>query len=248
MILNSPKEYVSYYLNQYDLGKEEDSFHGLIESPYDIFDVLTDAFHHETNEIKQSFILDIISYFHDKRSYDILQTALASEKMNVWKSALDGLVALSDSIAIKIIEDICKMKKDPEFQIWAKEAISQIQENNSPDITIENTTAVNDTFICKPKTSKIDQETWICFWICISIPLSALLSLLFLSMGWLTPILFIAAVSHGMILLVKLLISKRDAKEKLNNGLLILAGLLAGPLFFIGLFFYIVTHMMIKLG
>jgi hypothetical protein len=103
------------------------------------------------------------------------------------------------------------------------------------------------TFI-ERKTSKLDQETWICFWICISVPLSVLSSLLFVPLGLLSPILFIAAVSHGMILLVKIFISKRDVKEKINNSLLILAGLLTGPLLLIGLFFYIVTHMNMKFG
>jgi hypothetical protein len=65
---------------------------------------LAAAFRTETNSVKRSTILEVIWQHRDPSMISLLSEALKDSSPEVWKQALDGLVALAGLQSITTIE------------------------------------------------------------------------------------------------------------------------------------------------
>ena len=128
----------AYYLANLKDGEFECAFHGLREMSPSIVPKLIAEFHVEISPIIRSELVEIVWTFKRPEILPFLAIALMDESAMVWKSALDGLVALAtpDSLSVLnacLTRSFVKRKDEISFRKWVQEAMQQVNETlNSP--------------------------------------------------------------------------------------------------------------------
>ncbi len=126
------KAYTTYYIKQLDGPDGENVYHNLIEADDAIVPFLIEAFRNEQNPAIRSTLVEIIWHHKLPETVGVLSEALGDDAAEVWKSALDGLVALGGEAALRVLESA---KQQVQFDRqagttrveWIDEAIWQIK-------------------------------------------------------------------------------------------------------------------------
>lgn len=127
-------EMVLRYLRQLREPKSEDAYFALLELDDAQIPDLIEAYHQETNIRAKSALVEIIWKHASYDSLDFLRTAFHDDHEEVWKAALDGIVARGGADSIEILENEKKHLSADPFQAssrleWIDEAIEQIKQS-----------------------------------------------------------------------------------------------------------------------
>lgn len=132
--LDSTRDYVEFYLEKLRSGDFEVAFHAFGDVGHSVVPMLIDAFRQETKTAIRAELVDII-WNHHRRPETVvfLAEALGDRDSKVWKSALDGLVAMASPVALEVLKtalsrQLPSRKHTDQFHEWVKEAITQVQE------------------------------------------------------------------------------------------------------------------------
>jgi hypothetical protein len=128
------KEYTAYYIKRLGEPDRDDGYHGLIEASDEIIPFLVNAFRVEQVPGIRADLVEIIWQHRNPETIEFLSEALNDPAQEVWKNALDGLVALACPKAIEALRlarspVLHKKSQKEKFQRWLEEAIEQTQEN-----------------------------------------------------------------------------------------------------------------------
>jgi len=104
----------------------ENAYHRLIEADDAIIPLLVDAFRREQDPAIRAQLVEVIWQHRLLQTVDFLAEALDDADPGVWKSALDGLVALGGPRARGVLK-AARQHADPERVVWIDEAIEQIE-------------------------------------------------------------------------------------------------------------------------
>jgi HEAT repeat protein len=133
-------EAVEYYLHILKTEGFEAAFHGLIDLDPEIVYPLIDAYHAEASSNDRSDLLRIIWEFRTPAALPLLEAAFRDRTSRGWCAALDGLVTLASSEAIRLLETVLQEEKlavspDRNYIEWVEEALEQAVEAhaNNPE-------------------------------------------------------------------------------------------------------------------
>jgi HEAT repeat protein len=124
---------IAWYLDRHRSGNRSDAFFDLIELGSSALPILIDAFHKETDISVKVCLLNAIWEYRSPVSIPVLAESLNDPEPEVWKQALDGLVAMKSREALNILNaaKLCRIERDTEaveFRSWLDEAIEQLTE------------------------------------------------------------------------------------------------------------------------
>ncbi len=125
---------VLYYLVQLRKG-DENAYFSLIELDDSYLSELIDLFYRERSEAIQAELVEVIWQHRSAETLTFLQEALHHHNSEVWKTALDGIVAINHPRGIRILEEAkaelssLNDTSARERLEWIEEACEQIQAN-----------------------------------------------------------------------------------------------------------------------
>jgi hypothetical protein len=128
--MSNTKEAIEYYLRRLHDG--DSAFFGLLEPGATAIPQLVDAYRVEADGSCRAFLVHVIWEYRDPAAISFLAEALGDEFPEVWKVAIDGLVAMpcDESLrnlraALNAVPDQCDAAQRRE---WIQEAIEQVSE------------------------------------------------------------------------------------------------------------------------
>lgn len=119
------------YLERMRAEDSDDAFHGLLELGSEAVPLLiAEAAKPEAKSIRARLV-EVIWQYRDRRSIDFLGQALSDPKPEVWKQALDGLVAIGGREAAAWVKKTQERLARAEVRNglsaeWLSEALEQI--------------------------------------------------------------------------------------------------------------------------
>jgi len=121
-----------YYLKKLRGGDFESAFHGLIDLDPAIVHPLIAAYRAEESAELRNKVLQIIAEFRTPYALPLFDEAVRDRTNDGYKLALDGLVTLASTEAVKILESVLRGEAtsaagDSEYIDWVREALGQIQ-------------------------------------------------------------------------------------------------------------------------
>lgn len=125
---------VLHYIEQLRKGSE-DAYHALIELDNAYIPELMGLFYQEKNSEMQALLLEVIWQHRSPDTLLLLQEALHYDDAEIWKTALDGIVALNHLQGLNVLADekarlhTFTDKSATERLDWIDEAYQQLQEN-----------------------------------------------------------------------------------------------------------------------
>lgn len=130
------REYVADYIERLRQG-DEDAFHALIEADASVLPLLIEQFHKEGNRMTRARIVECIWQHRNPAMVDFLASALLDPVPEVWKQALDGLVAIGGARSIHALQQAklapSSLASTPHgiTAEWIDEALDQLQAKES---------------------------------------------------------------------------------------------------------------------
>jgi hypothetical protein len=126
-------EYAAIYLERLRGPDSENAYHSLIEADDAIIPILIDAYRAEQDFEIRSDLVEIIWQHRLPNTIGFLSEAIDDPAPDVWKSALDGLVAIGGMPTIAVLESAKQRlgfgsQKERTKVQWIDEAIQQIVE------------------------------------------------------------------------------------------------------------------------
>jgi hypothetical protein len=123
---------VAYYLMRFREGDVDAAFHGLLDQEHAILPDLAEAFRVSTDASLRVFLLNVIWQHRQQSAVPVLAEALFDSQPEIWKEAMDGLVALA---SLQSLEALCQARSRTfevdrdrlQFCEWLEEAIEQTQ-------------------------------------------------------------------------------------------------------------------------
>src|SRR5262249_859023 len=82
------------------------AYHSLIEADHAVIPLLIEAFRTEPHSATRATLVEIIWQHRVPETIDFLSEALDDNHPQVWKSALDGFVAIGSPAAIQVLESV----------------------------------------------------------------------------------------------------------------------------------------------
>lgn len=129
-------EYTAYYIKRLRGPDSDDAYHSLIEAGNAIVPILIDAYRTEQDSVIRSELVKVVSQHQLPEVIDLLSEAIDDPAPEIWKSALDGLVATGGQLAIRVLESARQRlqpsdRKEHTKAEWIDEAIQQIREQGA---------------------------------------------------------------------------------------------------------------------
>ncbi len=107
---------------------DESAFHTLIEGDKAIIPLLIQQFTRRTQGVDRARIIEVIWQFRDEATIPFLASALRDPYADVWKNALDGLVAIGGIESQDVLSDFrAEISTGTERAEWTDEALGQVQ-------------------------------------------------------------------------------------------------------------------------
>jgi len=131
--MNSLNEYAAYCLERMRQGAWEDAFFRLIEAHPAVLPVLIEAFAKDENREIRALIVECIWQHRRPETIGFLAEVLRDPEPAVWKAALDGLVSIGGSEAIRALQAfrVGISSNQPKHAItveWVDETLELLQE------------------------------------------------------------------------------------------------------------------------
>ena len=126
------KSQIREYLGTFKQGYREKAYFGLIEMNHNIIPDLIDEFRKEKDTQTRAFLVEVIWQHRQQSIIPFLAEVLNDPAHEVWKEAMDGLVALHspDSVAAlrsAKLRKFSRQKDTLQFRKWLEEAIEQAE-------------------------------------------------------------------------------------------------------------------------
>ena len=121
------KQEVAYYLACLRDGMAEIGFFGLIEAGPDAVSLMIAAFDEPENRAVRANIVRCVWEYRLPEALGFLAAALHDPEPQVWKEALDGIVALGGSEAARTLE-AARTRVSAAQAEWIEEALEQLRE------------------------------------------------------------------------------------------------------------------------
>jgi hypothetical protein len=123
---------IQEYLERFRRGDGESAFFGLTEMDHDVLPELIAAFKKERDNRVRAFLVGIIWQHRQQSAIPFLAEVLHDPVPDVWKEALDGLVALASLPALDALRSartrqFPRQRDSEEFRRWLEEAIEQAE-------------------------------------------------------------------------------------------------------------------------
>ncbi len=135
-------EEVVYYLERLRTGpRAEDAWHSLVELDDSYLPELMEAFKQEQSPKIQAVLVEVSWQHRSSETLPFLQELLRHYHSEVWKTALDGIVAINHPQGIKILGDerarlqALNDKTARERLEWIDEAYEQLQDGLSHTVS-----------------------------------------------------------------------------------------------------------------
>jgi hypothetical protein len=154
MVMNKQvEEIASRHIGQLGGPEHENACHCLVECDHAIVPILISAFEGESDPERQAMLVNVVWQHRNSDALEFLARAVAEPQDQVWKEALDGLVAIGGPRARELLEKegarLRSLAQVPEERLaWLQEAIDQLGETkaqpaDAPDELIEAADARN---------------------------------------------------------------------------------------------------------
>ena len=127
--------FVIYNLQRLKQAEYDDAYHSLIEADDAVIPLLIEAFRAEPHSATRATLAEIVWQHRVPETIDFLSEALDDNHPEVWKSPLDGFVALGSPAAIQVLE-LVKQRVPTGSQAksgrvgWIDEAIQQTRDGS----------------------------------------------------------------------------------------------------------------------
>lgn len=123
---------IAYYLERYHMGDADGAFHGLLELDQATHPELVHEFRVATDTRLRVFLLGVIWQHRQQSIIPVLAEALLDSEPEVWREALDGLVALASPASLDALyaartRHFARQEEAKEFRNWLEEAIEQAE-------------------------------------------------------------------------------------------------------------------------
>jgi len=118
-------------------GEGEQAFHNLIEESPEVLPLLMKAFSVEKDPAVRESLVQVIWEHRVRETIPFLIRVLDEDEPRIWKSALDGLVAIGGEPALAALEAYRTGGMKPDRQEWVAEAVGQIQESLQTGAAVE---------------------------------------------------------------------------------------------------------------
>ena len=122
---------ISFYLEQYHMGHSDDAFHGLLELSGDAVPELVNVYRASTDTSIRAILLKVICHYQQPVKIPLLAEALNDHAPEIWKEAIDGLVAIASPESLQLLQT-ARMRQFADarmgriFSEWLEEAITQV--------------------------------------------------------------------------------------------------------------------------
>jgi HEAT repeat protein len=118
---------VRHYLDIARAGQIESAFFGLIDLDKSVLPILEQEFRLEKDPSVRALIIKAVWNARWPGSIPFVAEALGDPQPQVWKEALDGLVALASPESRAVVESAIALATDPARRVLLQEALEQIQ-------------------------------------------------------------------------------------------------------------------------
>lgn len=123
---------ISWYLERYRKGDGSTAFHGLTQLDPAALPELVSKYHAAVDTRLRVFLLEVIWQHRQQSVVPILAEALFDPEPQVWKEAMDGLVALASPSSVEALRaartrGFSQTREAEEFRLWLEEAIEQAE-------------------------------------------------------------------------------------------------------------------------
>jgi hypothetical protein len=131
------EEVVSHLERLHTGPRAEDAYHSLVELDDSYLPELMEAFRQEQSPPIQAVLVEVIWQHRSSETLPFLQALLRHYHSDVWKTALDGIVAINHPQGIKMLADerarlqALDDKTAQERLEWIDEAYQQLQDGLS---------------------------------------------------------------------------------------------------------------------
>src|SRR5688572_15840733 len=98
------REYATYYLEAIRRGEVEDAYHNLLEADAAVIPVLVQMMDSEQDATARAILLEVVWQRWQADAIPVLVKALHDQDPEVWKTALDGLVAIGGTAALDVLQ------------------------------------------------------------------------------------------------------------------------------------------------
>ncbi len=118
---------IDYYLGLCREGRHDEAFFGLLELDHDVLLALMEAYRAEPDAEIRALLVEVIWQHRQPSANPFLAQVLQNPEPEIWKRALDGLVAMASSESLDALHT-ARESGDGEFRKWVEEAIGQVRE------------------------------------------------------------------------------------------------------------------------
>jgi hypothetical protein len=121
---------VEHYLREWNSRGWAKAYHSLVELGPQILPELASRLDESGDAAFRAALVDLARQLHSADALPIFETAIRDAAPEVWKEALDGLVALASPASIVVLEDAARHDPPgrtdaPEWEAWVREALEQ---------------------------------------------------------------------------------------------------------------------------
>ena len=119
-------------LQRFREGDRDTAFFGLLELEHDVLPTLMTKFHTEHDSDIRAFLVEVIWQHRQPSVVPFLGKTLYDGEPEVWKQAMDGLVALASPPALDALQSararpFPSQREAEEFLRWIDEAVEQVE-------------------------------------------------------------------------------------------------------------------------
>jgi hypothetical protein len=117
---------VEHYINQLSSGDVEDAWQSLVELGPSALPYVVPAFAGTHDEKVSILLIRVVNEYRVSEALPFLSSLLKSNTPEIWKTALDGFVAMASADAIAALHESAK-GLSADKQPWINEASDQIE-------------------------------------------------------------------------------------------------------------------------
>jgi HEAT repeat protein len=121
---------VDHYLREWDSRGWASAYHSLVELGAQVLPELEEQLATSRDATFRAALVELARQMHSEDALPLFEAALRDPSPEVWKAALDGLVALASPASILLLEQAAQRQPPgrtelPEWEAWVREALQQ---------------------------------------------------------------------------------------------------------------------------
>jgi len=121
---------VEHYLREWDSSGWARAYHRLVELGPQVLPELEKQLATSRDSTFRAALVELAQQLHSEEALPLFEVALRDPSPEVWKAALDGLVALASPASLLVLEEAANRDPPgrtafPEWEGWVREALQQ---------------------------------------------------------------------------------------------------------------------------